>query len=236
MKMDFSPILDNWHLFAQGAAVTILIAVVSLVVAFGLAVPIALMALSRRFYLRALAATYLEFFRNLPFIIILYIFFYGLPSLGIRLSEAVVGIAALSFFASSYLSEVVRGAILAVPPGQMEAARAVGMSHLRGMVDIVAPQTLRFLLPPGTSTSISTIKETSVLSVVTVGEITYQGLVVQGNTFAPFEVFITTALIYWGITAAFARIMKAVERATNASQGGSRGRTSLADQFLKIEV
>ncbi|AYG62099.1 hypothetical protein CCGE525_24915 (plasmid) [Rhizobium jaguaris] len=80
------------------------------------------------------------------------------------------------------------------------------------------------------------IKETSVLSVVTVGEITYQGLVVQRNTFAPFEVFISTALLYWAITAAFAKIMRTVEKRTASGQGASRGRMSLADKFLKIEV
>lgn len=236
MQLDFAPILENWQLFARGAMVTVLIAAISLLFAFCLAVPIALMALSKKLVLRAVAGVYLEFFRNLPFIVILYMFFYGLPSTGIRLSEATVGIAALSFFASSYLSEVVRGAILSVPPGQMEAARAVGMSYFQGLKDIVAPQTLRFLLPPSTSTSISAIKETSVLSVVTVGEITYQGLVVQGNTFAPFEVFITTAAIYWAITAIFARGMKRLEKAAASTHGSSRGRASLADKFLKIEA
>lgn len=236
MTLDFAPILANWQLFAHGAFVTILVAAVSLLFAFCLAVPIALMALSKKTVLKSAAAAYLEFFRNLPFIIIVYIFFYGLPNAGIRVPEIAVGIAALSFFASSYLSEVVRGAILSVPPGQLEAARAVGMSYFQGMKDIVAPQTLRFLLPPATSTSISAIKETSVLSVITVGEITYQGLIVQGNTFAPFEVFITTAAIYWAITAAFAKIIKRIERSTMATQGAGRGRVSLADRFLKIEA
>ena len=236
MRLDFAPILENWQIFAHGALVTIFVAAMSLLLAFCLAVPIALMALSKKRYIRIFAAVYLECFRNLPFIIVLYIFFYGLPNAGVRLSETAIGIIALSFFSSSYLSEVVRGAILSVPAGQLEAARAVGMSYFRGLKDIVAPQTLRFLLPPFTSTSISAIKETSVLSVVTVGEITYQGLIVQGNTFAPFEVFITTAVIYWAITATFAKIMKRVERSTTATQGVSRGRISLADQYLKIDA
>ncbi len=236
MTLDFAPILANWQLFAHGMFVTVLVAAISLLFAFCLAVPIALMALSKKTALKWTAGAYLEFFRNLPFIVIVYIFFYGLPNAGIRIPEIAVGIAALSFFASSYLSEVVRGAILSVPSGQLEAARAVGMSYFQGMKDIVAPQTLRFLLPPATSTSISAIKETSVLSVITVGEITYQGLIVQGNTFAPFEVFITTAAIYWAITATFAKIMKRIERSTTATQGAGRGRVSLADRFLKIEA
>ncbi len=79
-----------------------------------------------------------------------------------------VGGIALAFYASTYFSEVIRGAVLAVPKGQLEAARAVGMSYFMGMREVVAPQTLRLLLPPSTNTAISMIKETSVLSTITV--------------------------------------------------------------------
>lgn len=236
MHFDFSIILNNWSAFAYGTGITILVAAISIVAAFLLAIPIALMALSNSKVLRAVAAVYLECFRNLPFIVIVYIFYYGLPTLQIRLPETVIGILALSFFTSSYFSELIRGAILSVPKGQMEAARAVGMSYFQGMRDIVAPQTLRSLLPPCTSTSISTVKETSVLSVITVGELTFQGLIVQGNSFAPFEVFITTAAIYWIITALLAALLNRIERSPRAVQGHGDTRLSLADQFLKLDA
>jgi len=116
----------------------------------------------------------------------------------------------------------------------MEAARAIGMSYARGMWEIVAPQTLKFLIPPCTNTGISMLKETSVLSAITVGEITYQGLIVQGRTFAPFEVFLTTAALYWLMTSAFAALMGRTERSNGAAR--SAARRSLADHFLKIEV
>jgi len=236
MAFDITVITGNWALFAQGAAVTLLVAATSVVVAFALAVPLALMALSRRQLLRWSAAVYLECFRNLPFIVILYIFFYGLPMLQLQLPEIATGIIALSCFASAYLSEIVRGAILSVPAGQMEAARAIGMSYIRGMWEIVAPQTLKFLIPPCTNTSISMLKETSVLSAITVGEITYQGLIVQGRTFAPFEVFLTTACLYWLMTSAFAALMGRAERSNNTTRSAPQTRRSLADQFLKIEA
>ena len=236
MAFDVTVITDNWALFSRGAAVTLLVAATSVVIAFALAVPLALMALSRRRLLRWPAAIYLESFRNIPFIVVLYIFFYGLPMLQLQLPEAAIGIIALSCFASSYLSEIVRSAILSVPAGQMEAARAVGMSYARGMWEIVAPQTLKFLIPPCTNTGISMLKETSVLSAITVGEITYQGLVVQGRTFAPFEVFLTTALLYWLLTSAFAALMGRAERSNGTTRSAGQTRRSLADQFLKIEV
>lgn len=236
MKFDFFVIYDNWTLFAHGAWLTVVIAAAAVLSGFVISVPIALMALSHRRVLRWIATAYVEWFRNIPFIVVLYLFFYGLPFLNVRMPESIVGTIALAFFASSYFSEIIRGAILAVPNGQMEAARAIGMSYFQGLWEIVAPQTLRLLLPPSTNTSISMIKETSVLSVITVGEVTYQGLVVQGNTFAPFEVFLTTAAIYWAITAAFARIMHRVETASGNAQGAGQARVSLADKYLMIGV
>lgn len=234
MTFDFSVIFDNWALFARGTGLTIVIAVVAIASGFLIAVPVALMALSHRAPLRWLATAYVEWFRNIPFIVVLYLFFYGLPFFNIRLPEAVVGAIALAFFASSYFAEVIRGAILAVPKGQMEAARAIGMSYSQGLWEIVAPQTVRLLLPPSTNTSISMVKETSVLSTITVAELTYQGLVVQGETFAPFEVFLATAAIYWGVTALFAHFMHRTEQAFGAAQGAHHARPSLADKYLLI--
>lgn len=234
MTFDLSVVLDNWALFARGTWLTVIIAAAAVVAGFLISVPVALMALSHRRVLRWLATAYVEWFRNIPFIVVLYLFFYGLPFAGVRLAEAIVGTIALAFFASSYFAEIVRGAILAVPKGQMEAARAIGMSYFQGLWEIVAPQTLRLLLPPSTNTSISMLKETSVLSTITVAELTYQGLVVQGNTFAPFEVFLTTAAIYWVVTAIFAHGMHRVEKAAGAAQGEHHARPSLADKYLLI--
>lgn len=234
MALDYTVITDNWRLFASGAMMTLIISLISVAAGFLISIPVALMSLSHRRWLRGIAGAYVEWFRNIPFIVVLYIFFYGLPFAGLRLPEAVVGTLALAFYSSTYFSEVIRGAVLAVPKGQMEAARAIGMSYFMGMREIVAPQTLRLLLPPSTNTAISMIKETSILSTITVAEITYQGLVVQGQTFAPFEVFMMTAVLYWVITSVFARIMHGVERAAGAAQGGNQQRHSLADRYLQI--
>jgi polar amino acid transport system permease protein/putative glutamine transport system permease protein len=234
MTFDFSVIFDNWALFARGTWLTIVIAVAAIAAGFLISIPVALMALSHRRPLRWVATAYVEWFRNIPFIVVLYLFFYGLPFFGVRLPEAIVGAIALAFFASSYFAEIIRGAILAVPKGQMEAARAIGMSYFQGLREIVAPQTVRLLLPPSTNTSISMVKETSVLSTITVAELTYQGLVVQGETFAPFEVFLTTAAVYWVVTAVFAYFMHRTEKAFGAAQGEHQARTSLADKYLLI--
>lgn len=236
MTFDPTIISDNAMLFMRGAAVTVLVAAASISAGFLLSIPVALMALSHRKVLRTIASVYVEWFRNIPFIVVLYLFFYGLPFFGARLPEYVVGGIALACFSGTYFTEIIRGAVLAVPAGQMESARAVGMSYFRGLWEIVASQTLRILIPPSTNTSISMIKETSVLSTITVAELTYQGLVVQGQTFAPFEVFFATAAIYWMITAAFAALMRRLERASSDAQGGQQARTSVADRYLRIDA
>lgn len=236
MTFDPTIITDNATLFFRGALTTMLIGACSILAGFMLSIPMALMALSHRLFLRTIASAYVEWFRNIPFIVVLYLFFYGLPFFGARLPEYLVGIIALACFSGTYFTEIIRGSVLAVPQGQIESARAVGMSYFRGLWEVVAPQTLRFLIPPSTNTSISMIKETSILSTITITELTYEGLVVQGQTFAPFEVFFTTAAIYWMITAAFAALMRRLEQVFSDTQGGQQTRTGVADRYLRLDA
>ena len=189
------------------------------------------MKLSRFAILRAVAAFYIELFRNAPFLIVLYVIFYALPTLQVRLPPLVVGTGVLCLYATSYLAEIIRGAYLAVPRGQLEAARAVGMSHFQGIREIVAPQMVGFLIPPSTNMGIILIKETSVLALISVGELTYQGMVVQAATFAPFEVFVAVGGLYWLVCSVLSFAAATAERRSAHAIDGPR-RQSVADSFL----
>lgn len=230
--LDFSIISGNWELFYHGTLVTLAIALVSLPLAMIAAVPIAILKLSRFWPLRALASVYIEILRNAPFLVVLFIFFYGLPVFGIRWRPEVVGSIVLALYASAYFAEIFRGAYLSVPKGQLEACRAIGMSKFRGVTDIVLPQMIGFLLPPSTNMSIVLLKETSVLALIAVGELTYQGMVVQGTTFAPFEVFITVGIIYWVVSAAIGSLSRLAEMNTVTARTARTGRKSVADEYL----
>ncbi len=138
-------------------------------------------------------------------------------------------------FVSAYYSEIVRAAILALPRGQFESARAIGMSPAQAMWNVVAPQILRTLIPPSTNMTLTMMKESAVLSSITVPELTYQSLVVQGNTFAPFEVFAAVTLIYWLISAVIAEASRRLEKRVGLAHTESVARNPIADRYLSLE-
>ena len=135
-----------------------------------------------------------------------------MPFYGLRLSAEYVGILALAAFGSAYFAEIIRAGIDAVPKGQLESARAIGMTDWQAMKSIILPQTISIILPPLTNQTLTLIKESAVLSTITVHELTMTGLMVQGETFRPFEVFIMVALLYWALNETIATIMRKLEK------------------------
>lgn len=190
------------------------IKIVVLAIAIGLPFGL-LLALARRsrFWVPRIAALcFIEVFRNTPFMIQVFLLYYVLPFYGLRLPAEQVGVLALAAFGSSYFAEVIRAGIDAVPAGQLESARAIGMSDLQAMRQIVLPQTLPIILPLLTNQMLSLIKESAILSTITVQEMTMTAIRVQGETFRPFEAFIMIALLYWALNEAVATAMRALER------------------------
>ena len=172
MSFDFHVLIDNWETLAKGFWLTIVICSTALVLALAGGVLLALGRLSRLWGLNYLSIGYIELFRNIPFMIQIFLWYYVLPFVGFRFPTFIVGIIALSAFASAYYAEIIRGAIQSVPKGQLESARAVGMSYFQAMQHIVFPQMMGYLIPPATNQSTSLIKESSLLSTITVMELT----------------------------------------------------------------
>jgi len=212
MDLDFSIFITYGPRILLGFWLTIKIVV--LAIALGLPFGV-LLALARRSRLRLVswaALAFIELFRNTPFIIQVFLLYYVLPFYGLRLPAEQVGVLALAAFGSAYFAEVIRGGIDAVPSGQMESARAIGMSDLQAMRHIVLPQSLAIILPPLTNQMLSLIKESAILSTITVQEMTMTAIRVQGETFRPFEAFIMIALLYWLLNEVVATAMRALER------------------------
>ena len=154
------------------------------VCAIALGIPLGLiLALGRRsnFILISFffATSFIELFRNTPFIIQVFLFYYVLPFYGLRLSAEYVGILALAAFGSAYFAEIIRAGIDAIPKGQLESARAIGMTDWQSMKNIILPQTVSIVLPPLTNQTLTLIKESAILSTITVHELTMTGLMVQ---------------------------------------------------------
>ncbi|UPK31892.1 amino acid ABC transporter permease [Bradyrhizobium sp. 186] len=234
MHFDPAVLVDYWPLLLQGAWLTLRVSVAALVIGYVAGIAAALIALMPGWLPRLVIALYVETLRNIPFIIILFIVYYGLPFWGIRLPATLVGIVALALFASAYYAEIVRAAILTLPRGQFESARAIGMSPMSAMWHVVAPQILRALVPPSTNMTLTMMKESAVLSSITVPELTYQSLVVQGNTFAPFEVFAAVASIYWLIAVTIAEASRRLERRVGAVQANGVSRNRIAERYLSL--
>lgn len=212
MDLDFSVIEFATPIFLSGLGNTVMFCSISIVAGFFLAVAVALCRLSRRRFLQWPAVGFVEVIRNTPFLVQAFIVYFAFPSLGIRLDAVTAGILVLSCYGAAYFSESIRGAINSVPKGQLESARAVGMSYLRGMRRIVFPQMLGYLIPSLTNQMIGVIKESALLSVITVPELTMSAQVVLGVSFSPVETYIMVALLYWALTAVLAAGMLHVER------------------------
>jgi His/Glu/Gln/Arg/opine family amino acid ABC transporter permease subunit len=234
MGLDLSILVDNLPLFAQGAWLTLRITFIAFLAGMTIGTLAAIAALSSIAPLRWLVAAYVTIMRGIPFIVLVFLTQYGLPAAGVRSPALFNGTVALSLFAGAYYTEIIRACVLSLPRGQWESARAIGMSPFAAARNIVVPQVLAPMVPPVVNCTMTMIKESSVLSSITVAELTFQGLVVQGNTFAPFEVFIAVAIFYWLITGLFGFVAGLLERRLNAGRG-NRTLSPLVARYLILE-
>lgn len=179
-----------------GARITVVLTflVMALALAFGLL--LALGRLSRHALPRLLSRGYVEIIRGTPLLLQLFYAYYVLPFIGIKLAPFTAGTIALSANYAAYLSEVYRAGIQAVDRGQIEAALSLGMSRSLLMRRIVLPQAIRVILPPIGNYFISLFKDTSLVSVITLRDLMFSGMIVAASTFQDFEIFTVIALIY----------------------------------------
>jgi His/Glu/Gln/Arg/opine family amino acid ABC transporter permease subunit len=211
MALDTSVIAFGLPIILVGLLHTTLFCTISIASGFLLAWFLALCRISRHRFLRSAAQVYLEIFRNTPFLVQAFTVYFIFPKFGLRLDATTAGILVLTMYAGANMSESIRGAILSVPKGQMQAARALGMSHFTAMRRIVFPQMLGYLLPSLTNQVIGLIKESAALSVISVPEMSMAGQIVLGESFSPVETYIMIAVLYWVLTAAVATGMRALE-------------------------
>jgi His/Glu/Gln/Arg/opine family amino acid ABC transporter permease subunit len=212
MEFDLSVVAFGLPILLRGLVNTVLFCVVSLPAGLLLGSAVALLRQSRRRAARLPAAGFVEIIRDTPFLVQAFLLFYGLPAFGIRLSAAIAGILVLSIHSGAYFAEAIRGAILSVPKGQLEAARALGMPYLRGMRRIVLPQMLGYLLPALTNQTIGAIKDSAVLSVITAPELSMAAQMVLGESFSPVETYAMVAAIYWALIAAVSAGLMRLEK------------------------
>jgi polar amino acid transport system permease protein len=210
---EFGAITRNIWFLIRGAEMTLLVSFSALALGTGIGLVIALLRLSHLQSLRIAGMLYVDILRSTPFLVQLMWIFFALPIVtGITLSPFAAGVLGLSLYAGAYLSEVYRSGILAIPQGQWDASRALGMTVSQLLRRIILPQALMRVLPPLASLSISILKESSLVSAVSLEELMFRGQSIGALTLRPVEAFTVIALIYFVITYPFALVANALHR------------------------
>ncbi|MBP1860000.1 amino acid ABC transporter permease [Rhizobium herbae] len=161
---------------------------------------------------RMVAAFYIWFIRGTPTLIQVFIIYFGLPQFGVRLSPFTAGVLSLGINSGAYVAEIIRGGLTAIPRGQTESSLALGFSPAETMRSIILPQVFRIILPSITNEAISTLKNTSLLSTITVVELTLYAQTLIAATFRPFEFYIAVAVIYLVLTTFLTQLAAWLER------------------------
>jgi polar amino acid transport system permease protein len=212
--MDFSLrlLFEALPVLVKGAEITLVLAVVSTVFGIVISVVGGLARVSKHRAVRVVAAVYVVLFRGVPLLVTLLFLYYGLPSIGLNLDAFTVGVIGLSINFGAYASEIVRAGIQSIHPGQMRAARSLGMSYAAAMKLIILPQALRRVLAPMANEVLSLIKATSLVSTIAIAELLRMGLdfmTWRANTFSPF---VGVALIYLILTLPMVYLVTLLEK------------------------
>lgn len=200
MRFDLAILSPYVGFLAQGALLTLEACVLALIGSLVCGAQVAIARTSASPLLRRVAFVYVDLFRNVPFIVQLFFFYYGLPEIGIYLNAFVTGVIALSIAGGAFASDVIRAGILAIDTGILEAAEVSGLSKRTIFTRIVLPIALRTSIRPLGSVFVNLVLTSSILSVITLNELTGTAKIVASNTFRPFEVYAALLVLYAGMT------------------------------------
>lgn len=212
--MDFFTLLrESMPLLMQGLTLTLQLAAVSLLIAMVLGIMASLMGMSKNPVLRFINAAYVAIIRGTPLLVQGFFIYFGITGLlHVRISAFMAGVIALSLNAGGYLSEIFRGGIQAVDPGQAEAARSLGLSARQTTWRIVVPQAIRICIPSVVNQWCITIKDTSIISVIGLAELTKMGQQIIARTYRSFEVWIIVGLMYFVVIYLLTILARVVEK------------------------
>ena len=210
---DWQLVKDNaWPMLQKLIAVTIPLTALSFAIGLVLALGVALMRLSSRWYLSWLARAFISVVRGTPLLVQLFIIFFGLPELGIDLQPFIAAVIAFSINVAGYAAEIIRSAILSVPKGQWEAAETIGMGYRTTLRRIILPQAARTAVPPLSNTLISLVKDTSLASAILVSEMFRVAQVAAGANFRYLSLYLLAALYYWIVCMVLTYFQERIEK------------------------
>ncbi|WP_116600157.1 amino acid ABC transporter permease [Primorskyibacter marinus] len=208
-EMNFQPVLSRAPELIEGTIATIELSAKSIVVGLAVGLVVALGRHDGPRAVRTLATVYIEMFRNTPLLVQLFLLFFGLPFLGLRLSADEAAVIAISLNLGAYSAEIFRAGLAAISKTQVEAALALGLSKLQAMRHVVLIPALKVIYPALTGQLTLTVLGTSIASAISASELTLAGARIESSTFRSLETFLVLAAIYIAITIAF-RILYAL--------------------------
>ncbi|OYD09879.1 amino acid ABC transporter permease [Paludifilum halophilum] len=191
--------LESFPFVLQGVGYTIFLSFLTMFIGLILGLITAIGRMSGKIGLRWPARAYISVIRGTPLLVQLFILYFGLQVIGLTLTPITAAIIGLSLNVGGYAAETIRGAILSIPNGQWEAAQSLNMTYWQTMRRIVIPQSVRVALPPLANTFLSLVKDTSLLSVITVPEMLYRAKIIGGQSFDYMTMYLLVAMMYWVI-------------------------------------
>lgn len=195
-QLDFWALASYLSLLLQGAGMTLVLTAIASSIGIALSIGGAATARWGVRWARALIAAYVELIRNTPFLVQLFFIFFGLPSLGVRLTALQAAILAMTINLTAYSIEILRAGIEAVPPGQREAGLALGVSPISVFIYVILPQAVANVYPALVSQIVITMLESAVVSQIAVTDLTHVADYIQSRTYRAFETYFTITLIY----------------------------------------
>jgi polar amino acid transport system permease protein len=202
----------------SGLKITLEVTLFSAILAFVVAFAAGIARIARQRWIRAIAAVYVEGFRSMSALVVMFWLYFALPLLGLQLTALQAGVLALGLSYGAYGAEIVRGAIIQVPRGQWEAATAVNMSPGQRMRYVVLPQAILAMLPPLSNLLVDLVKATSLVALITLADLTFEGKILQGTLGHPLEIFALVLVVYFVINFVLTRLVRLLERRVSHGQ------------------
>ncbi|MGO7592476.1 amino acid ABC transporter permease [Rhizobium leguminosarum] len=222
---DFGVIMEWTPALLQGLGITILFTIGGLILGLLIGPVFAVFSLSRYTVLRIVSRIYIDAIRGTPLLLQLFILYYALPALGLKLSAPVAGILGLGINAGAYLAEIFRAGIESVPRPHVQAARSLGMSAWQTMYRIELPQAVALVLPPMANEMISLVKSTSLISTIAIDELLRSGQIAVSITFAPLEIYMVVAILYLIVNLLLSGLVRWLEYRSGSARRSELKRT-----------
>ena len=215
-SFEWGAVWKSLPLLLEGAGLTVAISSAAMLLAVVLGMAAALVS-QRQGLSRALVSGYVELFRNTPLLLQIFIVYFALPQVGIKLSPFLSGLSALVLYAAAYNTEILRSGVEAVPHGQVEAARSIGLTEVQTLRHVVVPQALRIALPALGNNLVSLVKNSSLVSTIGMVELMFVANDISFNNFRTFETYGAATVLYVVLVLALTQSLRLAERALSRS-------------------